>query len=274
MNHFIDVKINEFESPLDLVYHLIELNQVDIYDIPIFDITEQYLRILRGNSLSLIDMELASEFLVMAATLMQIKSRMLLPDRGQEDSHLNAGDPREELVLRLLTYKRNKYLAEELEKRYDYYQGIFLRSFSFPETYGISEEVIEDKLQLIQFNQAIKQIEKRNQLRFNDQNQRIRQLLRREKFSVREKMNEIINKVFQKSRLFFTELFPAAKTSKAEQITGFLAILELISQNKLIVKQAKPFSVMMVELEQKTRESLNDSGILHDATQALERTPD
>ncbi|NLJ70438.1 MAG: segregation/condensation protein A [Clostridiaceae bacterium] len=249
MNQFLIIKINEYESPLDLIYRLIEVNQVDIYNIPIADITEQYLAILEQSSLAELDMELASEFLVMAATLMQIKSRMLLPEAKSNLGDEDFSDPREELVLRLLAYRRNKQLALELENNYALNQGSYLKISSSATSLGLSIEIVEDKISSEKFAQAIESLTRRNKLRFSDQNQRIKQLLKREKFSVKDKMLEIIKKVFRKTRMFFSELFPAAKASKAERVSGFLAILELIRQDKLKVKQSGPFAVMMIELE-------------------------
>lgn len=249
MSQFLQVDIKEYESPLDLIYHLIEVNHVDIYNIPIYEITEQYLHVLKSNAMDEIDMELASEFLVMAATLMQIKSRMLLPDNAAQEVQFEGNDPREELVLRLLAYRRNKYLAEQLIRNNAIFEGTFTIESSSPKQLGLSIEIIEDKINTNSFQEAVLSLKNRNLLRFNNQNQRIRQLLKREKFSVKDKMVEIVQKVFRKSRMFFSELFPASKTSKSERISGFLAVLELIRQDKVRVKQPTPFSVMMIELE-------------------------
>ncbi len=246
---FLQIDIKEYESPLDLIYHLIEVNHVDIYNIPIYQITEQYLQVLKSNKMDDIDMELASEFLVMAATLMQIKSRMLLPDNKTDDVQLDGNDPREELVLRLLAYRRNKYLAEQLTKNNQIFEGVYLVEASSPKQLGLSIEIIEDRINPNSFEEAVLSLKNRNKLRFNNQNQRIRQLLKREKFSVKDKMVEIVQRVFKKSRMFFSELFPASKASKSERISGFLAVLELIRQDKVRVKQPTPFSVMMIELE-------------------------
>ena len=107
----IDVKLNVFEGPLDLLLHLIEKNKVNIYDIPIVTITEQYLEYV--NNMEEEDLDVMSEFLVMAATLIKIKSRMLLPK--DEETEEDEEDPREELVRRLLEYKMYKYAAGELK---------------------------------------------------------------------------------------------------------------------------------------------------------------
>ena len=106
----IDIKVNAFEGPLDLLLHLIEKNKVDIYDIPISEITSQYLDYIR--SMEEEDLDVMSDFLVMAATLLKIKAKMLLPVKEEEEEE---GDPREELVRRLIEYKIYKYAAEELK---------------------------------------------------------------------------------------------------------------------------------------------------------------
>ena len=108
----ISVKLPVFEGPLDLLLHLIEKNKIDIYDIPITKITDQYLEYV--HQMDREDMDVTSEFLVMAATLLDIKSRMLLPREVDSETGEEEADPREELVQRLLEYKMYKYLSEEL----------------------------------------------------------------------------------------------------------------------------------------------------------------
>ena len=110
-----DLKIDRFEGPLDLLFHLIEKNDIDIYDIPIAEITDQYMSFFQGMSAP--DMEVASEFLVMAATLIQIKSKMMLPGIRSGLSAEDGEDPREELVLGLLPYRRCQMLAHDLRGR-------------------------------------------------------------------------------------------------------------------------------------------------------------
>ena len=107
----IDIKVNAFEGPLDLLLHLIEKNKVDIYDIPISEITSQYLDYIR--SMEEEDLDVMSDFLVMAATLLKIKAKMLLPVKEEEEEE---GDPREELVRRLAEYQQFKEASKELRK--------------------------------------------------------------------------------------------------------------------------------------------------------------
>ena len=123
----IDIKINVFEGPLDLLLHLIEKNKVDIYDIPISEITSQYLSYIR--SMEEEDLDVMSEFLVMAATLLKIKAKMLLPAGEEEEEE---GDPREELVRRLIEYKIYKYASLQLKEREMAAEKSFFRSPDIP----------------------------------------------------------------------------------------------------------------------------------------------
>ena len=124
----ITYKLEHFEGPLDLLLHLIEKNKVDIYDIPIVEITAQYLEYVRNMERE--DLNLVSEFLVMAATLLDIKAKMLLPKEVDEEGE--EVDPRAELVARLLEYKRYKILAEELADREENAAGHFYKASSLP----------------------------------------------------------------------------------------------------------------------------------------------
>ena len=207
-------------------------------------ITDQYLAFL--DSLQNLDMELASEFLVMASTLLQIKSRMLLPQkemfgRGEEE------DPREELVLRLIEYRRCKTLAGSLRDRHSTYTACLFRLPESPVRLGIAVEEYTDNLSWDSFWKACQQIARQNQLRFNDLSGKITHILKREKISLKEKMRFIWRSVLSRSRIFFNELFPAGRASKAEQVTGFLALLELLRLNKIRARQDRPFDVILLE---------------------------
>ena len=125
----IPVKINVFEGPLDLLLHLIEKNKIDIYDIPIVEITDQYMEYL--HSMEQEDLGTMSEFMVMAATLLDIKCKMLLPKEVNEEGEEE--DPREELVQKLLEYKMYKYMSYELKDYMDNAAGVFYKNPSIPD---------------------------------------------------------------------------------------------------------------------------------------------
>ncbi len=248
----LNVDIKSFTGPLDLLSYLLDVNQVDLSDIPLATITEQYLVLIEQIDDDF-DMELASEFLVMASTLMQIKSRLLLPKQveGEEE------DLKEELVLQLLRYRRNKLLAQELADNYQIYKGNYFRTPAKATALGISPQIIEDKLDLTKFKRAVKLLVERNAEKFSDQQQRIRKLLKREKFSVKAKIIEIATILQKRLKATFSDLFPYRTKDKRERIAGFLAILEMVARRQIIAKQSLPFSEITLHATAK-EEAQND----------------
>ncbi len=243
-----ELKISQFEGPLDLLFHLIEKNKLDIYDIPIAEVTDQYLAYLQG--LDEIDLDLASDFLLMAATLLHIKSRLLLPNRPTELAA--EADPREELVLRLLEYRRCRTIAADLEERHAEYSQTMLKLAEPPARLGLALHKDSLVLDWELFRQASLRLVQQNKARFHDQKEKIAHLLQREKVSLQAKMRQVWQYVQMSSRIFFNEIFPLTRTSKLERLTGFLAVLELMRLDRIIVHQEKPFAVIMLEENKKS----------------------
>lgn len=238
------VRLRKFEGPLDLLFHLIEKNDIDIYDIPIAEVTDQYMEYL--DKMSSLDMEVASEFLLMAATLVHIKSRMLLPDRNvSEDS--SEPDPREELVVKLLEYRRCKMLASDLKDRYRDYSKCVYRLPQTASSLGIKVENIPAPVDEDALNKGIDDVCKRNKVRFADIASRITHILKRDKFSIRDKIRFVWDSIKGKGKVFFHELFPSHKVEKMDRIVGFLAVLELLRGDQIKAEQEKPFDVIMIE---------------------------
>lgn len=236
--------LEPFQGPLDLLCHLIEKNRLDIYDIPIDKITDQYLEYL--DKLQSIDMEIASDFLLMAATLLHIKSRMLLPQRRSMLSE-DIDDPREELVLKLLAYRRCKTIASDLKSRYELYSGCVYKPPESPGSMGIESVTGTTPVHRELFFNACRHLAKQNEIRFQDISGRISHILKREKVSLKQKMMDVLQRAFKKTRIFFHELFPSGSSSRTEQVTGFLAVLELLRQNRIIVSQDRAFDAMLIE---------------------------
>ena len=160
----ISYKLDNFEGPLDLLLHLIENNKVSIYDIPIVLITEQYLEYV--NQMDHEDLDVVSDFLVMAATLLDIKSRMLLPKVEKEEEE-DEEDPRAELVRRLLEYKMYKYMAQELEEREQEAELLFFKEPTIPREVAKYEEPLDldkllDGLTLAKLQKVFDAVMKRN----------------------------------------------------------------------------------------------------------------
>ncbi|MBP8989945.1 MAG: segregation/condensation protein A [Clostridia bacterium] len=245
------LKIDQFEGPLDLLFHLIEKNKIDIYDIPISEITDQYIDYL--SDLDELDMDLASDFLLMASTLLHLKSRLLLPQK--ERSEYDEPDPREELILRLLEYRRCKTLAEALKKRHECYADLFIKPMEPPARLGLRLTMDPEPLQADLFWEACQRLSQRNSARFQDQRSGMIHILQREKVSLKEKMAQIWHCVVRKTQIFFNELFPADRTSRTERVTGFLALLELMRLNRVEAHQEKPFDVIRIKKNAATNEN-------------------
>lgn len=239
------LKIRTFEGPLDLLFHLIEKNDIDIYDIPISDITAQYMDFL--HEMESLDMEVASEFLVMAATLVHIKSRMMLPGRKVEDGNYEE-DPREELVISLLKYKRCKLLAGEFKNRHNIYADCYYRVPSTAKDLGVEIKLPAQEFVTEEFDAAIKAINERNAIRFADISSKITHILRRDKLSVKDRMKAVWHSITSRGRMFFHELFDKNKEpEKIDKIVSFLAVLELLRSNKIKAEQKRPFDVILIE---------------------------
>jgi len=239
-----EVKLRKFEGPLDLLFHLIEKNDIDIYDIPIAEVTDQYMEYL--DKMSSLDMEVASEFLLMAATLVHIKSRMLLPDRRLNENS-EEEDPREELVVRLLEYRRCKLLAGDLKDRYRDYSKCMYRLPQTPASLGIDVQYVPSKVDDKELYSGIDTVCRRNEMRFADIAAKITHILKRDKYSIRDKIRFVWDSIKGKGKVFFHEIFPIHKVDKMDRIVGFLAVLELLRGDQIVAEQDKPFDVIMIE---------------------------
>ncbi len=220
-----NVKLEVFEGPLDLLLHLIKKNEVDIYSIPIAVITDQYIEYI--DVMKEMNLDFAGEFLVMAATLVHIKSRMLLPvevvDEGSEDAGV---DPREELVRRLLEYQRFKDAAAELNAR------VVLGRDVFPKGQSVTLEAEEPGLvnvSLFDLMEAIKGILARAPKGAGLN-------LTVERFKIADKINYVLERLGSEKSAAFTSLF-ADRAMRGEIIVTFLAILELAKLQLIKIHQ-------------------------------------
>jgi len=229
----MDVKLEKFEGPLDLLLHLIKRDEIDIYDIPIAHITQQFLHYL--EIMRLLDLEVSGEFLVMAATLMRIKARMLLPvpEPGEEEE----GDPREELVQRLLEYRQFKEAAGTLREREEKRRLLFERGMTPDEEDAGPLPLAPVNLfaLLDALDRVLARLPERNVLEMSG-----------EAYDIEDKMALLVTRARRAGRLSFTLLLEECK-SRLEVIVTFLALLELLKMGRLTVEQAGPFGDIWVE---------------------------
>ncbi len=232
------IKLEMFEGPLDLLLHLIKKEELSISDISITRITEQYLEYL--NLMELLDLDIAGDFLVMAATLMHIKSKMLLPP-DPDGVEADEEDPRSELVRRLLQYKAFKEAAERLKEYEEKQSGVFGRVGVEPEISQADIPIADLTLfELLEaFNKVLKSIpvEKYHEVV-------------RDEYTVAEKVHEIFHELARTPKIFFSKLFYRAK-SKVEAITIFLAILELIRLKEVLARQDEQFGEIEISRNEK-----------------------
>lgn len=247
------INLEVFEGPFDLLFHLIEKNEVDIYDIPIHEITKQYLEYL--EQMKSIDMDLASEFIVMAATLLEIKSKMLLPTSEFDDinAELFDSDPRKELVSRLLEYRKYREASEyfaSLERNHSRKayrpQDDLLSYFETPTLDEVNDGLDADLLV-----EAMKRI----LANLNKEDQKRKQYfdsLKRDLFSVDDKISSIKVILSQRDKCLFADTFSESPT-REEVIVSFLATLELLKLKVIGIKQEKQYSdIVIYRLEQES----------------------
>ena len=243
----IPVKLQVFEGPLDLLLHLIEKNKIDIYDIPIVEITAQYLEYIKQMKEE--NMEVCSEFLVMAATLLDIKSRMLLP--REEDEEGEEEDPRDELVRRLLEYKMYKYMSEELREKsrhagYSYFRPQDLpeevRSYVPPLNY---EELIGDRTAQ-SLESVFKEVLKRKKSRVDPIRSGFGKI-QKEEISVADKTLFIRAYLASHPHADFREMLER-EDSKEEIIVTFLVVLELMKNQMIRITQEETFGKIAIDL--------------------------
>jgi segregation and condensation protein A len=228
------VQLEIFEGPLDLLLHLIKKNEVSITDIPIATITEQYLATL--EVLQTLNLDVAGEFLVMAATLIHIKSRMLLPVADEEDDEEEGADPRAELVRRLLEYQRFKDAADRLEQREILTRDVFVRSSALAET--VPAPGFRD-LSVFELLAALKRVLDRLP------KDAVHEVML-EKVTVREKMALLLDLLRSEGRLLFDSLFAEVK-SRMEVVVTFLAMLELVKIRAIRIFQEEAAGPIQLE---------------------------
>lgn len=240
------IKTEAFEGPFDLLFHLIEKNKIDIYDIPISEIIDQYMYYI--YEMESLNLEIASEFLVMAATLIEIKSKLLLPSEALKEKEIEMEDvdPRSQLVKKLLEYKKYKIVAIELKKKEKSYNKLHFK---------LKEELVLDVGQqdialegvgiqdlINAFKEILLTKSKYKKFRSSDNIQKIS----RESITIEDKANIIINILQSQKRVDFNKIF-VDLNDKLDIVVSFLAILELVKIKKIKVWQDRYFDNIIIE---------------------------
>lgn len=242
----IPVKLQAFEGPLDLLLHLIEKNKINIYDIPIVDITEQYVEYIQQMQQH--DLNVVSEFLVMAAWLLEIKSKMLLPKEVNEKGEET--DPREELVRQLIEYKMYKYMAQELKEKQVDAQLSFYKNPTIPEEVSQYEEPIDlgqllSDVSLAKLCNVFEDVIRRQKDKVDPIRSKFGQI-QKEEVSLNDKMDYVKKYANRNKKFRFRNLFETSRT-KMQIIVTFLAILELMKVGNIRISQEEIFDDILIE---------------------------
>lgn len=241
----LEVKLQVFEGPLDLLLHLIDKNKVNIYDIPIVLITKQYMEYI--SNMQTHDLEVVSEFMVMAATLLDIKAKMLLPKEVDEEGE--EVDPRQELVEQLLQYKMYKYASFELKDMQRDAEKSFYRKQDLPDEVRKYEplpdisELIGD-LTLQKLHSIFNDVMKRQKNKIDPIRSKFGKI-EREEVSLSEKMDFIQEYIHGKKNVSFFSLLDSQET-KMHVIVSFLAVLELMKVGKIVICQEEIFDDIII----------------------------
>ena len=242
----IPVKLEVFEGPLDLLLHLIDKNKIDIYDIPIVEITNQYMEYIRNMQRE--DLNIMSEFLVMAATLLDIKCRMLLPKEINEEGEEE--DPRQELVEQLLQYKMYKYISYELKDREQDADMVLYRQPTIPEEVAEYVEPVDldrllGDLTLQKLNAIFKDVMKRQTYKIDPVRSRFGKI-EKEEVTLSGKFTYIHSYMKDHKKFSFRQLLEK-QHSKMHIVVTFLAVLEMMKLGEIRVQQEETCGDIMIE---------------------------
>ena len=232
------VKIDNFEGPLDLLCYLIDKNKIDICDIKISEITDQYISYL--NEMEELNLEIASEFLVMASTLLYLKSKTLLPNVVEEEKELTE----EELLRRIIEYKKYKEITQKLK---EFMLQNEKKIFKNPEIIELPKQKLEEKYTKEQISQIYKNLIERNSQKINQNAKNIEQIAITDTYTVESKVKVMFKELIRKKKFIFNKLFSLKKCNNQEVVTAFTGLLELSRRSKVITNQQKLFGDITVE---------------------------
>lgn len=239
------IKLENFEGPLDLLCYLIDKNKMDISEVRIADITDQYLEYIKTASEKL-DLEIASEFLVMATALVLLKSKKLLPAVAEEEDELTE----EELLQRIIEYKQYKEVSKQLKEQYAENRKRF---YKLPDKIELKEQKLEKTYEANLIYEAYKNAITKNTERINVNAKNIEKIAITETVSVASKVKEIFRELIRNSKFVFSKLFSLNQCSKMEVITAFSGVLELTRRNKVTAEQTELFGDIVIEKAKRER---------------------
>lgn len=232
------IKINNFEGPLDLLCHLIDKNKMDIYDINISEITDQYIKYI--EQMEKMNLEITSEFLVMSSTLLYLKSKHLLPKQQEDEEEITE----EELIRRIIEYKKYKEITKKLKENFLQYSKRF---YKLPEEIELPKQKIEKEYDNTIIPKIYKELLQRNTEKINENASNIEKIAITDTYTVGNTVKEMYRALVKFKKFTFNKLFSLKKHDKNEVVTAFSGLLEMSRRNKVTTEQYELFGDIEVE---------------------------
>lgn len=232
------IKLDNFEGPLDLLCHLVDKNKMDINQIKISEITDQYIDYI--NKMQELNLDVTSEFILMASTLLFIKSKSLLPKQVEDETELTE----EELIHRIIEYKKYKEISKKLKELYQVYSKRF---YKVPDKIELPARKLEQNYSKDLIEQSYKNLVEKNKSKINKNAINIEKIAITETVTVTSKVKDIFKELIKKPRFIFSKLCSAKKYTRLETVTAFSGILELTRRNKIKAQQERNFGDIIVE---------------------------
>mgnify|MGYP005813708317 FL=1 len=239
------IKINNFEGPLDLLCHLIDKNKMDIYDINISEITDQYIKYI--EQMEKMNLEITSEFLVMSSTLLYLKSKHLLPKQQEDEEEITE----EELIRRIIEYKKYKEITKKLKENFLQYSKRF---YKLPEEIELPKQKIEKDYDSTIIPKIYKELLQRNTEKINEYASNIEKIAITETYTVGNTVKEMYRALVKFKKFTFNKLFSLKKHDKNEVVTAFSGLLEMSRRNKVTTEQDELFGDIEVEKNTKNKD--------------------
>ena len=232
------IKLENFEGPLDLLCHLIDKNKMDIYDINLSEITDQYIDYIK--QMEQLNLEITSEFLVMSSTLLYLKSKHLLPKVQEEEEEITE----EELIRRIIEYKQYKEITKKLKENFLQYSKRFYKS---AEEIELPKQKIEKEYDNKIIPEIYKSILQKNTEKINENASNIEKIAITETYSVGDTVKQMYRALVKFKKFSFNKLFSLKKHDKKEVVTAFSGLLEMSRRNKVVTEQGELFGDIEVE---------------------------
>jgi len=232
------IKLDNFEGPLDLLCHLVDKNKMDINQIKISEVTDQYIDYI--NKMQELNLDVTSEFILMASTLLFIKSKSLLPKQVEDEAELTE----EELVHRIIEYKKYKEISKKLKELYQVYSKRF---YKVQDKIELPARKLEQNYSKDLIEQSYKNLLEKNKSKINKNAINIEKIAITETVTVTSKVKDIFKELIKKPRFIFSKLCSAKKYTRLETVTAFSGILELTRRNKIKAQQERNFGDIIVE---------------------------